>query len=70
MTSMSYTYLYANAGAGTSGTSGMGTATQIVVYTVKYPWKLFTPMLSAIIGTGGIVNLTSQIVVRNEPYSS
>jgi Flp pilus assembly protein TadG len=68
MTSTSYTS-FTNSGTGTSGTTGMGAATQIVVYTVKYPWKLFTPMLSAIIGTNGVVNLTSQIVVRNEPYS-
>ncbi len=50
------------------GTSGYGTQQQIVVYTITYPWKLFTPMMSAIIGTNGIVNLTSTIVVRNEPY--
>ncbi|MDP9127495.1 MAG: pilus assembly protein [Pseudomonadota bacterium] len=53
---------------GTGGTSGLGTQDQIVVYTVTYPWMLFTPMLSQIIGTGGVVTLTSRIVVRNEPY--
>ena len=56
------------AGAGTGGTSGFGTEQQIVVYTITYPWKLFTPMLSALLGTNGIVNLTTTIVVRNEPY--
>ncbi len=56
------------------GISGFGSASQIVVYTVNYPWKLFTPMLGEIIGTWNSithtwqVNLTSQIVVRNEPY--
>jgi Flp pilus assembly protein TadG len=59
---------FALSGAGVGGTNGMGTASQIVVYTVSYPWKLFTPMLSAIIGTNGYVTLTSDIVVRNEPY--
>jgi Flp pilus assembly protein TadG len=53
---------------GTGGSSGLGTAAQIVVYTVSYPWPLFTPMLKAIIGTNGVVTLNSQIVVRNEPY--
>jgi Flp pilus assembly protein TadG len=53
---------------GTGGTTGYGTEQQIVVYTITYPWKLFTPMLSALMGTNGIVNLTSTIVVRNEPY--
>lgn len=58
---------FSSAAAG-GGASGYGTAQQIVVYTITYPWKLFTPMLSAIIGTNGIVGLTSTIVVRNEPY--
>ena len=56
------------AGIGTGGTSGMGNPTQIVVYTISYPWKLMTPMIGNIIGTNGIVTLTSRIVVRNEPY--
>lgn len=67
MTSTSYTS-FSNIGTAGQGTSGMGTAQQVVVYTVSYPWKLFTPMLSAIIGTNGNVTLTSGIVVRNEPY--
>lgn len=54
---------------GTGGTTGLGAAQQIVVYTVSYPWKLMTPMMGAVVGTGGIVTLTSTIVVRNEPYS-
>jgi Flp pilus assembly protein TadG len=58
---------FSGAAAG-GGTSGYGSASQIVVYTITYPWQLFTPMLSALMGTGGIVNLTSTIVVRNEPY--
>lgn len=53
----------------TSGTSGLGTATQVVVYTVVYPWKIFTPLLADIIGEEGKINITSRIVVRNEPYS-
>jgi Flp pilus assembly protein TadG len=67
MTETSYSS-FTNSGSGTGGTSGYGTAQQIVVYTVTYPWKLFTPMLSAIIGTNGAVKLSSQFVVRNEPY--
>lgn len=62
-------------GIGTGGTAGYGTAQQIDVYTITYPWKLFTPMMGQIIGTwdsgtaSWVVNLTSRIVVRNEPYS-
>jgi Flp pilus assembly protein TadG len=57
------------------GTSGYGSASQIVVYTVTYPWKIFTPLMCNLFGsacyttaTGSYVNLTSTIVVRNEPY--
>jgi Flp pilus assembly protein TadG len=66
MTEQDYNSFSSAAGGG--GTSGYGTQQQIVVYTITYPWKLFTPLMSAIIGTNGIVNLTSSIVVRNEPY--
>ena len=59
---------FSKAGAGTGGVAGYGTAQQIVVYTVSYPWKLFTPMLTGLIGKDGYVTLTSTIVVRNEPY--
>lgn len=58
---------FSSAAAG-GGTAGYGTQQQIVVYTITYPWKLFTPMLSALLGSGGVLNLTSTIVVRNEPY--
>jgi len=72
MTSLAYNSF---ASIGSGGTSGLGTAQQIVVYTVTYPWKMFTPMIGAIMGTqdkngNWIVNLSSHIVVRNEPYSS
>lgn len=56
------------ASIGTGGTSGLGSAKQIVVYTISYPWKLFTPMIGSIIGTNGAVTLTARIVVRDEPY--
>lgn len=65
MTSTSYGSF---SGIGTGGTNGLGNAQQIVVYTISYPWKLFTPMMGSLIGTNGKVTLTSRIVVRNEPY--
>lgn len=57
---------FTNIGAG--GAAGYGTSGQIVVYTISYPWTLFTPMIGNIIGTNGKITLTSRIVVRNEPY--
>ncbi len=50
--------------------SGFGGSGEIVVYTVTYPWPLFTPLVGEFIGTDGIVTLTSRAVVKNEPYSS
>ncbi len=47
--------------------SGFGGSGEIVVYTVTYPWPLFTPMVSQFIGTDGIFTLTSRAVVKNEP---
>jgi Flp pilus assembly protein TadG len=60
-------------GIGNDGTNGMGKASQIVVYTVTYPWQMFTPMIGMVMGTqdangNWVINLTSRIVVRNEPY--
>jgi len=66
---------FADIGAAGKGTNGLGAAQQIVVYTITYPWKLFTPMIGSIVGTwdnasaSWVVNLTSRIVVRNEPYN-
>ncbi len=66
---------FADVGAAGKGTAGLGKAQQIIVYTITYPWKLFTPLMGNVIGTwdagsnSWVVNLTSRIVVRNEPYS-
>jgi Flp pilus assembly protein TadG len=64
---------FANIGSGT-GTNGMGVPDQIVVYTISYPWKIFTPMIGQLVGAldgngDWIINLTARIVVRNEPYT-
>jgi Flp pilus assembly protein TadG len=62
---------YANmgtVGVAGQGTAGNGTSGQVVTYVISYPWQLFTPMLSAIIGTGGVLTLSTRIVVQNEPY--
>lgn len=58
----------ASVGVAGQGTAGYGSAGQVVTYVVSYPWKLFTPILSSIIGTGGVLTLSTSIVVQNEPY--
>jgi len=70
MTSTAYNSFSA---IGAGGTNGLGTPQHIVVYNVTYPWKIFTPLIGALIGSQDangdwIITLTSHIVVRNEPY--
>jgi Flp pilus assembly protein TadG len=51
------------------GEEGLGTGGQYVVFTVSYPWHVFTPLIGDIIADqNGIIRLSSRIVVRNEPY--
>jgi hypothetical protein len=56
------------------GGSGLGSAEEIVVYHIAYPWEIFTPIVcDALPGcyettSGSFVNLKTSIVVRNEPY--
>lgn len=51
------------------GVASMGAASEVVVYTIAYPWKLFTPLIGQMIGNeDNIITLSSRIVVRNEPY--
>ena len=59
---------FSGSSSGTGGTAGFGASNEIVVYTLTYSWKLFTPMMSSIIGTNGYFPLSSTIVVHNEPY--
>jgi Flp pilus assembly protein TadG len=48
------------------GQAGLGNAGDIVVYSVSYPWPIFTPVIQAIFGT--TYTITARSVVRNEPY--
>ena len=50
------------------GQSGFGSAGDIVVYTVSYPWAISTPIVSSFLGTNGIFTITTHAVVKNEPY--
>jgi Flp pilus assembly pilin Flp len=50
------------------GSDGIGTAGDIVVYRINYPWQVITPLIGDVIGDGGIINLSAYSVVKNEPY--
>ena len=50
------------------GRAGYGGKNEVVLYTVSYPWKLFTPLLGEIVGSNGVITLNATAVVQNEPY--
>ncbi|MFO1242466.1 MAG: TadE/TadG family type IV pilus assembly protein [Rickettsiales bacterium] len=50
------------------GQQGYGDANDIVVYTVTYPWRINTPLISKFISNNGNVTLRAVAVVKNEPY--
>ncbi|MBU6234632.1 MAG: pilus assembly protein [Alphaproteobacteria bacterium] len=49
------------------GVEGPGTAGEVVVYTVSYPWRILNPLFMTMMG-GEEVDITSKFVVKNEPY--
>ncbi|MGE3770938.1 MAG: TadE/TadG family type IV pilus assembly protein [Bdellovibrionales bacterium] len=50
------------------GAVGAGAAGEVVVYTIKYPWHMMTPLLSEFIGDDGAYMIKARVVVKNEPY--
>jgi Flp pilus assembly protein TadG len=68
MTTTSYGSL-STVGETSEGTTGLGTAQEILVLSISYPWTFFTPLIGNLMGDENQqVTLTSRIVVRNEPY--
>lgn len=50
------------------GADGVGNAGEIVVYTVSYPWNIFTPMVQDFLAEDGVITLSSRMVIQNEPF--
>jgi Flp pilus assembly pilin Flp len=50
------------------GCSGLGSGENEAIYKITYPWKVMTPLIGAIVGDNGIIELTAYSVVKNEPY--
>jgi len=48
------------------GAAGLGNAGDVVVYTVSYPWPIFTPIIRAFLGS--TYTIKARAVVKNEPY--
>ena len=50
------------------GIAGIGGSDDIVVYTVSYPWRVFTPLIGRFFGSDSTLTLTASSVVKNEPF--
>lgn len=48
------------------GAEGPGSAGEVVVYTVSYPWRVMNPLFHTFLGE--TVDISSKFVVKNEPY--
>lgn len=50
------------------GAASPGSASEVVVYQVDYPWTIYTPVVQQMFGDNGTVTLSARTVVRNEPF--
>lgn len=51
------------------GIEGFGGSDEVVVYTIQYDWEIITPLMREVIGgADGAVSLSTQWVVKNEPF--
>ncbi len=50
------------------GAAGVGGTSEIVVYTINYPWAILTPIMRNIMGENGVMQLTSRAIIQNEPF--
>jgi Flp pilus assembly protein TadG len=50
------------------GAAGLGGPGDVVLYTVSYQWKALTPLVEPFVGTGGVLNMSASVAVRNEPW--
>ncbi len=48
------------------GVEGPGSAGDVAVYTVSYPWRVMNPMFHTYLGE--TIEITSRFIVKNEPY--
>lgn len=48
------------------GRTSAGGSGSVVLYRTSYPWRLFTPIMSTLLGTDGVYTITAVAAVRNE----
>ncbi|MHA1600835.1 MAG: TadE/TadG family type IV pilus assembly protein, partial [Alphaproteobacteria bacterium] len=52
------------------GLAGIGSSSTVVLYTVRYTWRLLTPLLPKILPGGSDFPIEVSLAVRNEPWSA
>ncbi len=52
------------------GAAGIGSSSTVVLYKVRYNWRLLTPLLPAILPNGYDFPIEVSLAVRNEPWSA
>ena len=50
------------------GAAGLGGPDDVVLYRVRYDWRMMTPMFRAIFPPDGVVPMEASLAVRNEPF--
>ena len=58
---------FGNAAGKIGGSSGPGTSSQVVTYTLTYSQPYLTPIAAALAGSANLIH-TSTVVVLNEPF--
>jgi Flp pilus assembly protein TadG len=52
------------------GAEGAGAAGEVVVYLVSYPWHIFTPVISQLLGLqNSTITLSARAIIKNEPFN-
>jgi hypothetical protein len=50
------------------GAAGLGGPEDVVLYRVRYDWRMLTPMFRALFPPDGIVPMEASLAIRNEPF--
>ncbi len=50
------------------GAAGLGGPDDVVLYRVRYDWRMLTPMFRALFPPDGVVPMEASLAIRNEPF--
>lgn len=50
------------------GAAGLGGPEDIVLYRVRYDWRMLTPMFRALFPPDGVIPMEASLAIRNEPF--